>query len=345
MTTTQWRLDWPASQGLRLAHAGLKAAPEDFQVDEILGFPGFPEHAESDVGPMEVSGEGEHLCLRLEKRGDNTDYVARALARMSGCQPHDIGLCGLKDRHAVTRQWFSVYRPGKMDDGAFLDEVRQHWTVISAHRFARKLRRGEHQANRFCITLTDVEGDRLAINAGLGRIRREGCPNYFGAQRFGHDGNNLFQAVRMKPGRQRGKNSRDGLYFSAARSWLFNEVLAERLALGNWSTALDGEPLSGEVTGPMWGDGGTTATGQQETLERSVVERHPEMAAVFSQTRMKPERRSLVLLPVEFEWQWATLDRLTLSFELRPGQFATTVLMDLFETADQSRPSGLAAEQ
>lgn len=354
MNSSLWRLDWPTAGGSRLGRAKIKASPRHFFVDEQLVFPDMPdveweddvEHGEQGhENAIVVSGSGEHLCLRIEKCGDNTDYVARELSLLSGCKPHDIGLCGLKDRHAVTRQWFSVYRPGMMTgDENFIAGVRERWSVLCAHRTSRKLRRGEHRANRFEILVSGVEAASSDVEEVLKRIVVQGCPNYFGAQRFGWSGNNLAQAVRMNPRQRRGKNNRDGLYFSAARSWLFNEVLAERVLAGNWLQPLPGEPVAEGVTGPLWGDGGTTATEVQGKLERTVVARYPDMAAVFSQTRMKPERRSLVLAPADFTWRWPDQDDLLLSFELTPGQFATAVLQELFEVSDVSSQTELAAK-
>ncbi|WP_404363489.1 tRNA pseudouridine(13) synthase TruD [Marinobacter sp.] len=338
MTISGWRLDWPAAGGKPVAEAILKARPEHFQVEEILDLAGFPAGSASARPEREVPGQGEHLCVRLEKTGDNTEYVARELSRLSGCQPHDVGLCGLKDRHAVTRQWFSVYRPGMMDsDADYLAAVRSRWPVLAVCRFARKLRRGEHRANRFDILLTRVEADAGQLDQALNRLTEQGCPNYFGSQRFGWNGNNLDQACRLKPGRQRGRNNRNGLYFSAARSWFFNEVLAQRVLEGSWNQPLPGEPSENGITGPLWGDGGTTALDQQEALEREIVARHPKLEGVFSQTRMKPERRSLILRPGDFRWHREAPDSLRLIFELEPGQFATTLLAEVFSLTDASQ--------
>ena len=345
MNAPEWRLNWPAAGGEAVATALLKAKPEHFCVDEILDLPGFPEESVRVLSEGGVPGEGEHLCVRLEKTGDNTDYVARELARLAGCQPHDVGLCGLKDRHAVTRQWFSIYRPGMMDsDAGYISEVRSRWPVLAVCRAARKLRRGEHRGNRFDILLTGVEADRVKLDQVLTRLAEQGCPNYFGSQRFGWNGNNLDQACRLKPGRQRGRNNRNGLYFSAARSWLFNEILAHRVTEGSWNRRLPGEPSEVDVTGPLWGDGGTSARDEQEVLERQIVARHPQLEAVFAQTRMKPERRPLVLRPGNFSWQWSEPDRLRVAFELEPGQFATSVLAEVFSLTDASQMPMAIAE-
>lgn len=336
----RWRLDWPTTRG-RLAAARLKVEPEDFRVDERLD------------RAKRLTGAGEHLCVRLQKRGDNTEFVARQLARLAECQLVNVGYCGLKDRHAVTRQWFSLYRPGReADDEALLSRIGEHWPVLDWARTNRKLRRGDHDGNRFVITLRQVSGDRADTEQALRRLAAQGAPNYFGPQRFGHDGANLDRALRIDPARLRagraprrgkaGRASRTGaegaknvLYFSAARSWLFNEVLAERVSDGSWNQTLDGEPGS-EPTGPLWGDGGTQATGALERLERQIVGRTPELEALFATTRMAPERRALVLRPGELTWQWHGSGDLELSFSLAPGQYATTVLADVFDLEDAS---------
>ncbi len=346
---SDWRLDWPTSGGGRVASALLKSTPDDFFVVEDLPM------------PDDLAAGGEHLCMQLEKRGDNTDYVARQLAALSGCRHFDVSFCGLKDRHAVTRQWFSVYRPGQEDeDTTFIGKVVESWRVLDHHRQARKLRRGDHRGNYFELVLKEVSGDRDAVDQALTRLRDLGCPNYFGPQRFGHNGANLDRALTMDPSRlnrrvsrnakKRGRgrstsgsgDSKNVLYFSAARSWLFNEVLGYRVQDGTWLTPLEGETGASEnqdimVTGPLWGDGGTEAVSTQGEIERAVVVRHPELAAVFATTRMKPERRPLRMLPEALEWQWQGSDQLRLKFRLAPGQYATSLLGDVFEITDASR--------
>ncbi len=356
----RWRLDWPVSGGERMASASLKASPEAFRVcEELDGFPGtlYTSGTLDTPGHEASSGDGEHLCLYLEKTGDNSEYVARQLAVLAGCRPFDVGFCGLKDRHAITRQWFSLYRPGQFaEDRAFIDEVAARWPVLLVRRHTRKLRRGDHRGNHFVITLSDVTGSKSETEAALERLKAQGAPNYFGPQRFGINGGNLEQAAIMNPavmaGRGRsGPRGRKGkkpggresskhvMYFSAARSWLFNEVLACRVHRGDWLSPVDGEPgLPDRMvpTGPLWGDGGTSAEGQLAELERSVVDQVPELARLFSATRMKPERRPLSARPEGLSWQWLADDCLELAFFLSPGQYATAVLSDIFELEDVS---------
>lgn len=347
----RWRLDWPVSGGSRISSGKLKSCPEDFIVCEEL------ENFLDNLIRETVDGDGEHLCLYLEKTGDNTEFVARELAALSGCRVFDVGFCGLKDRHAVTRQWFSLYRPGQAaEDHAFVDKISARWPVLSSCRHVRKLRRGDHRGNRFVITLREVTGSSAEIDKALNRLKIQGAPNYFGPQRFGIGGGNLDRASTMDPAAMgaRGRSGRRGyrgkkpagrdasknvLYFSAARSWLFNEVLACRVNDGSWLSLADGEPgFPDEVipTGPLWGDGGTSAVGELAELERGIVERVPEFSRLFSETRMKPERRPLVIRPDELTWTWLENDCLELAFFLFPGQYATTILSDIFELEDIS---------
>ncbi|SHK58995.1 tRNA pseudouridine13 synthase [Marinobacter antarcticus] len=345
-----WRLDWPVSAGARVASAHLKTAPEDFRVGEVLEE--FPEQAEPSSVPG-VAGEGEHLCLRLEKTGDNTEFVAGELATLAGCRSFDVGFCGLKDRHAVTSQWFSLYRPGMMEeDTALIAQISERWPVKSACRSVRKLRRGDHQGNHFTIRLRQISADRDVVESALERLKIQGAPNYFGPQRFGFGGGNLDRAIHIDPsalnrrggqGKRRGRGKpgggRDGrknvLYFSAARSWLFNEVLASRVAEGSWRTPLPGEPTE-TATGPLWGDGGTSASSEAGQRERDTVAQTPELASLFMTTRMKPERRPLVAMPEGLSWSWLDDGGLELDFFLQPGQYATTILSDIFELEDMS---------
>lgn len=330
-----WRLHWPVPGGEPEVTAQLKSVPEDFRVTELLDTGGPVLEVSDQQSAEPPPGQGEHLLLYLEKTGDNTPWVARQLGELAGCGERGVGYSGLKDRHAVTRQWFSVQRPGlEADDPKFVDTVRQHWPVLAAARRNRKLRRGDHHANHFRICLRDVQGDPAMLESRLQQVAHDGCPNYFGLQRFGHNGGNLDRAIAMASRpvrRRRGRKSggdRDGLYFSAARSWLFNEVLAERVRQGDWQTLMEGEP-EGEPTGPLWGDGGTRASGAQGMLEREVVARTPDIEAVFADTRMAPERRSLVMMPGNLIWTLSGPDEdrsLVLDFTLTPGQYATTML-------------------
>lgn len=332
---------------LPYAHGGpslrgtLRATPEDFEVDEDLGF--------------DLSGSGEHAFVRVEKREANTEWVADRFAALLGIDPTAVGFSGLKDRHAVTRQTFSIHLPGRADpDWSSLDieGVR----VLEVVRHARKLKRGAHRGNRFVIRLRDVEGDADGARRVIDTIASHGVPNYFGEQRFGRDGDNLERARALFAGRRMGRSQR-GFALSAARSWLFNAVLARRVADGTWGTALDGEvwmlagthsifgpqPLDDTLlarladhdidpTGPMWGRGELRTADMVRELELAAASLEPSFAEGLAAADLRQERRSLRLFPVDFDVRHEEPSTWRLAFWLPSGAFATTVVRELCAT-------------
>ena len=333
------------AHGASVLTARIRVSAEDFFVAELPAF--------------EASGAGEHLLLTIEKRGMNTAFAAKRIAAWAGVDESAIGQAGMKDRHAVTRQRFTVWLPKKVApdfDALQSDDLR----VLDHAWHARKLPRGALAGNRFVLVLRDVEGQRDAIDARLQAIATQGVPNYFGEQRFGRGGNNVQQAVAMFAGR-RVKREERSMLLSAARSELFNRVLAARVEAGTWNAALDGEvwmldgsrsvfgpeALTDELqarldafdihpTGPLWGEG---------ELRSGDVAREVELAAMQgdSATRLrngleraglKQERRALRLQPSELRWQWLDDAALELRFALPPGCYATTVLRELGDITD-----------
>lgn len=330
----------PRAHGDAVLSARIRAVPEDFRVEEL------------DV--FAASGAGEHLLLEVEKRGMNTAFAARRLAEWAGVPESAIGYAGLKDRHAVTRQRFSVHLPKKVaPDVAALEsgELR----VLRADWHARKLPRGALAGNRFALLLREVEGSRDAIEARLQAIAARGVPNYFGEQRFGRTGDNVDQALAMFAGRRVRREQRT-LLLSAGRSELFNRVLAARVAAGTWDAALEGEvwmldgsrsvfgpePWSDALaqrladfdihpTGPMWGEGVPRTTAEALALETDVLSAPRSLAlrAGLERAGLRQERRALRLRPAELSWEWPAADQLALRFTLPPGAYATTVLSEL----------------
>ncbi|TAL73422.1 MAG: tRNA pseudouridine(13) synthase TruD [Rhodanobacter sp.] len=328
----------PFACGMPPLRAHLRSTPEDFQVEEILGY--------------DADGHGEHALLWVEKRDTNTDWVARELARFAGVPPVAVGYAGLKDRHAVTRQTFSVQLAGKPDPdwAAFPHpEVK----VLAATRHSRKLKRGALRGNRFVLVLREVQGDHARAEAVLGEIAQRGVPNYFGEQRFGREGGNLVAARAMFAGR-RVERSKRGFLLSAARSQIFNAVLARRVEAGSWDAPLDGEIWSlagsrswfgperftaelqrrlaeGDIhpSGPLWGQGEPPATGEAGALEREVAAAHADLTEGIAAARMDQERRPLRLLPKALHWRWLADAALELSFELPAGAYATVVVREL----------------
>ncbi|WP_263141411.1 tRNA pseudouridine(13) synthase TruD [Pseudomonas sp. RIT-PI-AD] len=331
----------PCAHGGPVGRARLKASAEDFQVDEVLDIP--------------LSGSGEHLWLWVEKRGLNTEEAARRLARAAGVPLRGISYAGLKDRQALTRQWFSLHLPGKADPdlaAAENDSLR----ILQRTRHSRKLQRGAHAANGFTLRLTALSGEREALDARLRGLASQGVPNYYGLQRFGFGGGNLIDALAFA---QRGelpesRNLRSRL-LSAARSYLFNRVLAKRVEAGNWNRAELGDLLAftdsrsffmaGEAecqdprlavldlhpTGPLWGAGPSPAGSSIQALEQALAEEQAGLAAWLASADMSQERRILRLPIGKLTWHYPELDVLQLEFVLPAGCFATVVVRELVD--------------
>lgn len=330
--------DLPCAYGPPPLCAQLRSTPEDFQVEEVLGYA--------------ADGKGEHAWLWIEKRDANTDWVAQRLARFTGASAVDVGYAGLKDRHALTRQAFSVHLPGNAEpDWSQFTEPGVR--LLETTRHSRKLKRGALRGNRFVLLLRQVQGDRSGADRVLERIAARGVPNYFGEQRFGISGGNLEQARAMFAGRRVRPHMRS-LLLSAARSQIFNEVLAARVRGGNWDQGMDGEIwslagshswfgpepytpalaerlASGDIgpSGPLWGEGEPPSTGAAGALEREIAALHPELTAGLAAARMRQDRRPCRLLPRDLRWRWLEPDMLELAFELPAGSYATVVVREL----------------
>lgn len=320
-TLPQWPHAYPATG----ASATLKRFNEDFSVTEL---------------PLQLpSGEGEHLWLDVEKNGANTAFVAQQLAEAAGVQERDVGYAGLKDRYAITRQWFSIYLPkGETPDLTLLQHPE--FKVLSQRRHVKKLRPGDLQGNRFRIVLRDVTGERDAIEANLKAVASHGVPNYFGAQRFGFEGGNVEQGRAMLAREIRVRNpKKKGLYLSAVRSFVFNEVLAQRIHQGLWGRTLPGDAMdeSGRPTGPLWGRGRVVTTDEAQALENSVAERHATLCDGMEHAGLDQERRALVACPGDMAWEWPQADQLVLTFSLPAGNYATSVLNEILCTVEPDR--------
>ncbi|QKT02344.1 tRNA pseudouridine(13) synthase TruD [Ectothiorhodospiraceae bacterium 2226] len=299
-----------------------------------------PEHFQVDEEPLEPPlGEGQHLWVQVRKRGANTEWVARQLAQAAGVPPLDVGYAGLKDRHAVTTQWFSIDLAGRDPDPAGL--AGEDYEVLAVGRHPRKLRRGELAGNRFTLQLTDLAGDLDALETLLPVLGEQGVPNYFGPQRFGRGGDNLRRAALMLAGELRPPRHQRGLYLSAARSFLFNQVLGARVAADTWRTALAGEaPFYGGQgyrrgpSGPLWGRGRSPVFGAAAQVERDALAPYAALCEALEHVGLKQERRALALPVADLAWQ-RTEEGWQLSFWLPAGAYATSVLRELVELVDQ----------
>ena len=316
---------WPNAYPASGASATLKLLNEDFVVIEL---------------PLQLpAGEGEHIWLDIEKNGANTAFVAQQLAAAAGVPDGHVGYAGLKDRHAITRQWFSIHLPkGETPDLTRLQHPE--FKVLGQSRHLKKLRPGDLKGNRFRIVLRDVAGDRDAIEANLAAVASQGVPNYFGAQRFGHDGGNVEQGRAMLAREIRVRNpKKKGIYLSAVRSFVFNEVLALRIRQGLWGKTLPGDVMdeAGRPTGPLWGRGRVTTADQAQALENGVAERHAILCDGMEHAGLDQERRGLVASPAEMSWEWPQPDQLALAFSLRAGCYATSVLGEILQATEPDR--------
>ena len=323
------------------ALAVIRQEPVDFFVDEDCA--------------IELSGSGEHLWCHIEKTNLTTQDAVQALSRAAGVHPRQIGFAGMKDRVAVTRQWISLAWPIASELPAL--ENIEGVSVLEMRRHDRKLKRGAHRGNRFVLRLRDLQGDRATIEQDLVRIRDQGVPNYFGAQRFGRGGRNLGLSRALFEGKRLSRNRR-GFALSAARSLLFNAVLDARVRDGSWNQLIAGEAvmldgshslfsLDGTTqsadelrqrldafdihpSGPMPGRGGDDVVSSAASeLETSVLAAYPDLVAGLEKTGVDAARRALRLTIPDLSWNFEGEDCLQLSFSLAPGAFATSVLREL----------------
>ena len=348
----QGRDDLPGAPALAFPDLSLESEmrvrPEDFRVSEELGF--------------EPDGSGEHCLLRVRKTSCNTMWAVRCLSRSAQVPQRDVGFSGLKDRHAVTDQWFSL--PAIKAGGLDHEQLHQAGLEIlehSAHR--RKLRRGSHAGNRFRIVLRNMAGDLAGLATRMEEIGSLGVPNYFGPQRFGRDHNNLCLARSLASGVGIGRANR-GFALSAARALIFNEVLSRRVLAGTWDClqAGDAAGLSGSrsfflvesvdttikdrlargdihPTGPLWGKGDLHSDGDIRRLELDVAGNHPDLSECLIQQGLAQERRHMRLMLDGLDWQVDNVTghpALTVEFGLPAGAFATSVLREITAVRDSS---------
>ena len=325
--------------------ARYRQSPADFYVSEKIGF--------------DAVGEGEHLLLHIRKTGFNTQEVADWLAKSAGISPRDVGLCGLKDKHAVTEQWFSLHLPGR-DDVAL--PAQEGVEILESVRHNRKLRRGAHKGNQFRLVLRDCSGEAQDWDNRLRAIAEGGFANYFGEQRFGTAFNNLHRAAAMFEGRlRRVKRNQKSHYLSAARSWLFNSVLAARIAEGSFQSILPGDRLilSGsrsffssedvaaetarleagdvEISAPLWGRAGRDEPEEARARESAWCAADAVLRDGLESAGLDTDRRAMRAHAKDLSWQWQDATSLALEFTLENGVFATALLHELADCTSGER--------
>jgi len=317
--------------------AQIRCANEDFQVTEIPAF--------------EPDGEGEHFYFKIKKNGENSDWVAKQLARFFDVTSKEVGYAGKKDRHAITVQWFSVCLPGVKTVAieAFNTPTIE---ILDVQKHSRKLRTGALKGNKFSLVLRNVSDDKVLAQR-LAFVEK-GVPNYFGEQRFGINGANLQRGIALLKEEFKERNrTKKGLYISAVRSWFFNHILSTRIEQDTYNKVIAGDVvmLDGSkshflvddiaqisermnafdlhLTGPMLGRGRSIVTEDSQCWEHDLLVPYATIVERLAYMGLSQERRSLRLLPKQLTSVCRSAGTWEISFELPPGSFATSVLREL----------------
>ena len=333
-----YSLDWPHVYGKPKATARFKLTPEDFQVNELFS--------------GTFSGEGEHIVLKIEKRGLTTEEVIKSLARLINKPVKLISYAGLKDRQALCTQWLSIHAPG--EEIKDIDKLEAPgWKILESTRHNKKLRPGYLTGNQFVIKLREVTDEDDLIQR-IEQVKITGVPNYFGEQRFGREGGNLIKAEELLV---QGKSVKDrflkGIYYSAARSWLFNLILAKRVNDLSWNSPLAGDvmQLSGSHSifmidapdeemvrrikekdispaSPLAGKSKNKHTGAALQLINELYADWLPWVAGLEKQGLEEAWRANILHVEQFEYNIKD-QAADLSFILPAGAYATTVLREL----------------
>lgn len=330
----------------------LKQEPEDFLVDEELGF--------------EPTGSGDHLFLKVKKRNFSTTEIAAKLSNSLQIRLGDVSYAGMKDRRAVTTQWFSAKLPEKKEIKlkGLMDSHSTDIEIVDVQRNARKLKIGSHRGNSFQLRLKSVSGEREGLEKTLQYLDQEGFPNYFGTQRFGKDMSNLTQVLKLfdksEFGAGRSRKKRTGMLYSAARSYLFNQILSERVSGNCWNKYIPGDVFSldgtkrffkvdaedwdetleqrlisldihptGLLCGQQEKSDNYATQGQAADIEDAIVARYSSLAEGLKRHGLQAGRRPLRCNVTDLQWHWEDDHSLALNFTLPRGAYATSFLREI----------------
>lgn len=338
MNSTNPLPNWAYAYGGPQSQGVIRKIPDDFIVNEMQSF--------------QLSGSGEHAFVLIEKRSENTDYVARLLARFAGVRQRNVSYAGLKDRHARTRQWFSIWLPGKPDPD-WTELNSETIQVLQYTRHSKKLKRGSLAGNQFIIRVRDWVGNSEILEQQLESINNQGVPNYFGEQRFGREGANLAKAIALFSGEKVSRNLRS-IYLSAARSFLYNHILSIRVENKSWNQVLVGDVLIFDdshsffnvaaidesilsrvseldlhPTGVLWGKGDLQSSKDVAELEQQNIKQFGQLEQGLCAFGVEQDRRSLRSHIKQLQWQFIDSTTLELSFTLNPGCYATALLREI----------------
>lgn len=345
----------PRTVDIEPCGGALGSDPEHFIVEEIPAYT--------------PSGEGEHIYLWVEKRGLTTPDVAKRIAEQAGLRERDVGYAGLKDKHAITRQWFSIVSKAENADSWDLGSGAR---ILEATRHANKIRTGHLIGNRFSLTLVGIRSPERAASI-CEVISTKGIVNYFGPQRFGHEGRNVERALSWLEqeaggqGRDRSRSRRRGgrfenkMYPSVIQSEVFNRyasrrvllpqvlLLGEVVRLAGTGSHFVVEDLAQELprkesgdlvlTGPIFGPKGRQADADAARLEREILDEVGMTTdLVEALGRAAPgTRRDLLVRPDGMQMRREGEDDIVVDFSLPAGSYATEVARQ-FTGADFFEP-------
>jgi len=308
--------------------------------------------------PFQPDGTGTHAFLWIEKNSLNTMYVIELLAKFTGLAAKHIGYAGLKDKQAITTQWFSINLEG-LTEPNWNDFSHQGVTIKKVTYHKKKLKVGSLAANEFTILLRDLNvSETDEVKTRLNKIKKFGVPNYFGPQRFGINYQNINKAADWFAGKIKiNQRSQKSIILSAARSILFNQLLSQRIEKYGWHRLIAGEVMmldgshsvfvvpdstDQEIlsrfdnkdihpTLSLWGKGELMSKSELEELENTVLEQFPDWCKNLENKGLKKERRVMRIIPQELQYEWIKKDQLQLKFNLPKGCYATSVLRELVQ--------------
>lgn len=321
----------------------IRTVPDDFKVTEL--------------NDIELSGAGEHLWLYIQKMGCNTDWVANQLSNVCQVPRRQVGYAGLKDRHAVTQQWFSVQLSKVSEIDKIQSALPDDVSILHSNKHSRKIKTGQLDANQFEVIIKNITGDKQQIEKNINNVIENGVPNYFGPQRFGHNMGNIQKAQDWFAGTYKAKTKNlKSLLISTARSHIFNTIIGQRINNNTWNIPIEGDILQLNkshswfhtkdatqeeinkrlkefdihLTAAMWGEDDVQSTEQCAELEKSIAKKFPIYQQGFEKFRLKQDRRAMRICPIDLDFLWID-NNLKLSFKLLPGSYATGVLREILD--------------
>lgn len=340
-------LEYP--YGNAICEAYWKAEPQDFQVNENLD--------------LEFTGSGEFLWIYVLKKNINTESLAKEIAKAARISSDKISWSGLKDKKSWAKQWFCLHIGGLVDREKWLEILnrtqQESWLILEGHAHQKKLRIGTHQSNTFDLKIEIPEGvsHQEAIEARLKQISTLGFPNYFGYQRFGKNYSNLNNAQKLFDGQQIKNKHIRGLVLSAARSWLFNLQVHERIQQQSFDKIISGDVFQFQNSGALFteeneetqtqfdqlqihptavlmGLGKNLSSDKSYALEQKIEDLFPLWVRRLKDFKIGQERRSIRVLPQKMSWECLSPTHLRLKFELPKGSFASELLSTCFKLSE-----------